>query len=115
MNHTGLRMRVLMVASLIVAVGATALSQSASANSDSVQVIQFLNQTIDWYRNMSSVQQAAAEPDDLLVASDNARMADQIVRLAFEFARGEAELIRQQRKSGQNQSQSAGYSDDPAL
>lgn len=115
MNHTGLRMRVLVVASLIVAVGATAFSQSASANSDSVQVIQFLNQTIDWYRNMSSVQQSAAEPDDLLVVSDNARMADQIVRLAFEFARGKAELISQQQKSGQNQSQSPGSSEYPAL
>ena len=53
------------------------------------QIIQFLSQTIDWYRQTQQEQHIATEPGDLGFVVDNRRMAAQVVRLAFEFARAE--------------------------
>jgi len=53
------------------------------------QIIQFLSQTIDWYRQTQQEQHIATEPGDLGFVADNRRMAAQIVRLAFDFARAE--------------------------
>ncbi len=53
------------------------------------QIIQFLTQTIDWYRQTQQEQHLATEPADLGFLADNRRMASQIVRLAFDFARQE--------------------------
>ena len=99
---------VLVLAFILASAGTTALSQNASANSDSSRVIQFLNQTIDWYRRVAPVQQTASETDDLLVLSDNGRMADQVVRLAFDFARAEAEVIANQPNSALNENAKTG-------
>ena len=68
-------------------------------------MIQFLNQTIDWYRHRTAEQQLAAEPDDVLVLNDNRQLADQVVRLAFEFAKAEAESLAHRDASGHNQNQ----------
>ncbi len=53
------------------------------------QIIQFLSQTIDWYRQTQQEQHIATQPSDLGFVADNRRMAAQIVRLAFDFARAE--------------------------
>ena len=53
------------------------------------QIVQFLSQTIDWYRQTQQEQHIATEPGDLGFVADNRRMAAQVVRLAFEFARAE--------------------------
>lgn len=63
------------------------------------QIIQFLTQTIDWYRQTQQEQHIATEPADLGFVADNRRMADQVVRLAFEFARQE-EQQRAKAKAG---------------
>jgi small-conductance mechanosensitive channel len=76
---------------MIVVAEAIAVSQNAAAKLDSSQVIQFLNQTIDWYRHATPVQQTATEPDDFMLVSDSGQLANQIVRLAFDFARAEGE------------------------
>lgn len=101
--------------SLILAAGVVASSQDTSANSESSQVIQFLNQTIDWYRQVATQQQIAAEPNDLTVANDNRQMGDQIVRLAFDFARARADAIAKRNNSAGNQNAGAGSSQDSAL
>jgi small-conductance mechanosensitive channel len=92
---------------MMVVAGALAAPQTAPANLDSTQLIQFLNQTIDWYRHATSVQQTATEPDDFVLLNDNAQIANQIVGLSFEFARAEAADIDKQSstKGGQNNSQ----------
>ena len=101
---------------LMVAAGAIAFAQNPPADHDQSQIIQFLNQTIDWYRHVTPVQQTATEPDDFMLVSDNGRMANQVVRLAFDFARAQAQGIARQGRSGadynQGQMQSAG---SPAL
>ena len=99
----------------ITSAGVIAFSQNASTNPDSSEVIQFLNQTIDWYRHVGSEQQIATELNDLSVVSDNGRMADQIVRLAFDFARADAELIAKQGNFVANQDKSSGSSQYSSL
>jgi len=79
-----------------------ASSQSISAS----QVIQFLNQTIKWYRHLSAEQRIASEPDDQLVVYNNRQVADQVVRLSFDFARAEADILAKQ--AAANPSQNSG-------
>ena len=57
------------------------------------QVIQLLDQTIDWYRTLGTQQQAASEPSDLLILYDNRQTANQVLALAFEIARADAEIL----------------------
>jgi hypothetical protein len=59
------------------------------------QIVQFLSQTIDWYRQSQQEQHIATEPADLGFAADNRRMADQVVKLAFDFARQEEQRLAQ--------------------
>ncbi len=60
------------------------------------QVIQVLDQTIDWYRTLGIAQQAANEPSDLLILYDNRQAANRVMALAFEIARSNAELLAKQ-------------------
>ena len=56
-------------------------------------MLQFLDKTIDWYHGLNVQQQIATTPTDLATLYDNRQTAMQAVRLAFEFARAEAEFI----------------------
>jgi hypothetical protein len=60
------------------------------------QVIQLLDQTIDWYRSLGIQQQTANEPSDLLILYDNRQTATRVLALAFEIARADADLLAQQ-------------------
>jgi small-conductance mechanosensitive channel len=64
-------------------------------------IIQFLEQTIAWYRQLVVEQQIATEPDDAMVVRDNQQIADQVVQLAFDFAR--AHTARTAKAAGANQ------------
>jgi small-conductance mechanosensitive channel len=57
------------------------------------QIIQLLDQTIDWYRTLGIQQQAANEPSDLLILYDNRQTATHLLGLAFEIARADAEIL----------------------
>src|ERR1700674_5799143 len=57
------------------------------------QVIQILDQTVDWYRTLGAQQQNATQPSDLLILFANRQTADRVVGLAFEIARANAELL----------------------
>jgi small-conductance mechanosensitive channel len=97
----------LVVLALMIVSSETFLfSQGPSANTvDSSKIIQFLDQTIGWYRQLAVQQQIATEPDDLVAVYDNRQIADQVVRLAFDFARVEADSLAKQGGGGsQNQS-----------
>ena len=84
------------------AAGATAASPAAPAAPAVIapmtgqQVIQVLDQTIDWYRTLGIQQQAAGEPSDLLILYDNRQTANQVIGLAFELARANAEILAEQ-------------------
>jgi len=89
------------VAILLLAV-AVAADQPASVPATSpTQVIQFLSDTVDWYRLTRQEQHLATEPADLAFLADNRGVADQAVKLAFEFARQEEQRIAKQTKSNE--------------
>ncbi len=60
------------------------------------QVIQVLDQTVDWYRTLGVQQQTANEPSDLFILYDNRQTANQVIGLAFEIARANAEILAKQ-------------------
>jgi len=62
--------------------------------------IQMLDQTIDWYRTLGIQQQAANEPSDLLILYDNRQTANQVIGLAFDIAKADAEILAKQPSSG---------------
>jgi small-conductance mechanosensitive channel len=75
---------------------AWALPASTAPPMTAPQVIQVLDQTIDWYRTLGIAQQAANEPSDLLILYDNRQAANRVMALAFEIARSNAELLAKQ-------------------
>jgi small-conductance mechanosensitive channel len=68
----------------------------AAAPMTGPQVIQVLDQTIDWYRTLGIQQQVSNEPSDLLILHDNRQTANQVIASAFEAARANAEILANQ-------------------
>src|ERR1700720_4318168 len=66
------------------------------------QVIQILDETVDWYRTLGTQQQNATQPSDLLILFANRQTADKVVALAFEIARANAELLSSEADSAQS-------------
>jgi small-conductance mechanosensitive channel len=60
------------------------------------QVIQLLDQTVNWYRTLGIQQQAATEPGDLLILYDNRQTASRVIGLAFDIARANVEILAKQ-------------------
>lgn len=105
----------------IVSSGIILLSLLSTANSQNVlspspspapaavqpsQIIEFLSHTIAWYRQRGVEQQLATEPADLTYAQEDRRVADQLVQLAFDYARAQEQLLTKQGKNqGQAQAQ----------
>ncbi len=57
------------------------------------QVIDVLDQTVDWYRTLGTQQQTATEPSDLLILYDNRQTANKVISLAFDLARVDADML----------------------
>jgi small-conductance mechanosensitive channel len=72
---------------------------------DPQDIIQFLNQTINWYRQLTVESQIAKESSDVLVVNDNRQVANQVVRLAFEYARAQADSMSKQASPTPGQAQ----------
>jgi len=79
------------------------------------EIIQFLSQTIDWYRQTQQEQHIATEPADLGFLADNRRMANQITRLAFDFARQEEQRQAKQEKTTSSAVPNANVSQNDSL
>jgi len=60
---------------------------------DAQSVISYLNQTIMWYRQLTIQQEVASEPSDIVFLNQNRQLADQVVRISFDFARADAQLL----------------------
>jgi len=65
-------------------------------NQDPVKIIEFLSDTISWYRQLAAEQKLAGEPSDFTFIQENRRVADQVVQLAFDYARNQAQLQARQ-------------------
>ncbi len=70
---------------------------------DRSEIIQFLSSTINWYHRTATEQQLITEPTDLTFFQDNRRVAQQVVQLAFEFARQQADARAKQKLQTQAQ------------
>ncbi|MDP8985903.1 MAG: mechanosensitive ion channel family protein, partial [Pseudomonadota bacterium] len=66
------------------------------------QVIQILDDTVDWYRTLGTQQQNATQPSDLLILYGNRQTAEKVVALAFEIARANAELLSSEANAAQS-------------
>jgi len=81
----------------LIALGAFSQNQPATTSQvDSGKIIQFLSQTVSWYHQRAVEQKLANEASDLTYAQENRRVADQVVPLAFEFARNQAQVQSKQ-------------------
>ena len=63
---------------------------------DAQQVIAFLNQSIDWQRQIVLEEQIATDPSDVLFVNDDRQTARQILQLSFDFAHADAQLLAAQ-------------------
>ena len=90
--------------------GITALSEynnppaSPPVTQDS-KIIQFLSETLSWYHQRAVEQKLAVGASDLAFLQENRRIADQVVPLAFEYARNQAQLQPKQLGSQPGQQQ----------
>jgi len=82
---------------MLVFVPLSALPQTPSAGaSQSADIIKFLNQTINWYRQLTQNQEIDKTSSDVVFVQDNLEISGQVVRLAFDFARAEEPLLEKQ-------------------
>jgi small-conductance mechanosensitive channel len=84
---------------------AAALSHVSVLTGD--QVVQILDETVDWYRTLGAQQQTATQPSDLLILYANQQTADKVVALAFEIARANAELLSSEASSADTSTEAA--------
>jgi Mechanosensitive ion channel len=73
------------------------------------EIIAFLFQSIDWYRQVTLEKPMTSEPADLLFLDDNQATAVEIVRQSFDFAKAETALA-----SPNNSSPQAGNTGAPS-
>src|SRR5205823_10947541 len=91
--------------------GAGQSHAAPSSAQDPAQVIQFLSRTISWHRQLEAEGKNANRATDLSFAQEDLHIADQVVRLAFEYARGQVQL---QAKQSAPSPQSAAPDDNSA-
>lgn len=104
MNSAFIR-RTLVAVTLLLALFCIGQNQPASIGpptQDPAQIVQFLSRTISWYRQLPVEQQLATEPSDLSYVQENRRIADQIVQIAFDYARSQAQLQSKLKKAQQS-------------
>ena len=92
-----------LISLLLVSLGAgVGFAQPAGgpAFPDGQSVVSYLNQTIVWYRQLTLQQELATEPSDVVFLNQNRQLADQVVRLSFDFARADAQLLSAHGENG---------------
>src|SRR5579872_7330544 len=75
-------------------------------------VIDFLGETITWYRQLETEERLAIEPAEALFVDDDRQMALQVARLAFQYARAKVVLLKSE-KAPAPQSDKAGVGGAP--
>ena len=66
---------------------------SAPLNNSRASIISFLGQILAWYR-ISTVDLTSREPSEILYAADHRQLADEVLHLAFDYARAQAALLK---------------------
>jgi small-conductance mechanosensitive channel len=94
------RLRTLAISILLLTAVTGRTADVPATTSRPEDILRFLNQTVVWYRQLASQQQLVNEPSDAVFLSDNRHIADEAVRLAFDFARSESQQIVKQAPAG---------------
>jgi len=81
-----------------------AQTTGTAAPVDAARVVEFLDQTIAWYRQLAEQQRLVANANDDVYVSADRQLANEVVRLAFQFARTAASV---QQTPGQGNATSA--------
>lgn len=100
---TKLRILIFSLFAVVLLAPTDGVTQSTSTSGSGAEnIVPFLNQNIVWYRDLTQQQQLATEPSDVLFFNDNRQIADQVVRLAFEYARARAQALATQQDASAN-------------
>ena len=81
---------------LLLILGGGAAADAPSAPPDAPgprEVLAFLNQGIDWHRRLAAQEQLAGDAADVAFFTDARQSSNQVLSLAFEFARADAQLL----------------------
>ena len=70
---------------------------AAAQTDERVGVVNFLGETIAWYRQLETEERLAIEPAETLFVDDDRQMALQIAKLAFQYARAKAALLKSEK------------------
>ncbi len=81
-----------------------AQSTTIAAPVDALRVVQFLDQTLAWYRQLGVQQQLVSGANDDVYVSADRQLASEVVRLAFQFARTQAAAAQPAAASAQQTS-----------
>src|SRR5690349_13135531 len=57
------------------------------------QILRHLDHTVDWYRRVTSLDQTQVRAEELLFRDSTERNARRVLRLGFDAARAQAELL----------------------
>ncbi len=91
-------------------VSAVSFSQTAPGTDlNSAVLLQYLNRATGWYRQLDLQRQMVTDPDEVSIVNDNQQIANQVVSLAFDFARTEAESIEKEEAGNQGATGSSRY------
>src|SRR6478735_9041455 len=71
-------------------------AQLAARPDSGEAVLQFLNQTIDWYRRVTTLDQTPVATQDVLFRDAVHRDAQQVLSLSYTYARAQAALLAEQ-------------------
>ena len=74
---------------------------NANLDLTSSEIVGFLSETIDWYRETQQEQHLVTQPADIGFLTDNRRMAAQVVHLSFDFARAAEQRLSKLGKTPQ--------------
>jgi len=76
--------------------GAKTQKSEPTAVTDPASVISYLSDVISWYRHQTVESQLVAKPEEGLFYANDHRMANDVLKLAFESARAQADLNAKQ-------------------
>ena len=79
----------------ISAANAEASRQAAVSPNDPQTVIAYLSDVINWYRHLGVEAQLVVEPNETLYFAADRQVANDILNLAFDYARAQAKFIAQ--------------------
>jgi len=90
---------------LVLFTPAAFIIADAPATTRPEDILNFLDKTVSWHRQLSNHLSLVNGPGDTVFLNENRQIADQVVQLAFEFARAEAQQLTLENKPADSQSQ----------